>query len=115
MSNTSEMIRSHFRKTKAAIEWRPGNSFYNMVDELSLLYVIKSYFASTFLLDKKALTRSTQLHKPYNTLNNRHETLKSEQKAPVYLLELFADWALPIHRYELTQYQSNKQLNLQTL
>jgi len=27
------MVLNHSRKTKAAIEWRHGNSFYSMVDE----------------------------------------------------------------------------------
>lgn len=38
-----------------------------------------------------------------------------KQKAPVYLPELYADWALPIHEHELTQHQSNNQLNLRVL
>lgn len=29
----NSFLSSHFRKTKAAIEWRLGNSFYNMADK----------------------------------------------------------------------------------
>lgn len=75
----------------------------------------KPYFASIFLLDKTGVSCSAQPQKPDNPLNNRIKSPGEKQKAPVYLPELYADWALPIHEYELTQHQSNNQLNLRVL
>ena len=62
-----------FRKTKAAIEWRPGNSFYNMVDELYSLYAKKAHFASVFLLDRFECVRSKPSKNPAEQMI-RHKT-----------------------------------------
>ena len=66
------MKTNPFRKTKAAIEWRPGNSFYNMVDELCSLYAKKAHYASIFLLDRFGCIRSKPSEKPAEQMIN-HE------------------------------------------